>query len=174
MSEKKYVVPEGMLKAASDQYHKDDEDGGGSVLKVLEAAVRWLAENPMVPNLQQAQELSTIAEESSVSKAAQVWQSWMFLAPKFEGVPAWMMELENHVAEYGGITRVPLKDTEVPAEKSELKVPEELEQYIWRAEDIDGLNPSLRKLHNTQILRVYTIVQKHVDAFIAQLRSNFG
>jgi hypothetical protein len=94
MSEKKYVVPEGMLKAAieaSDSlpYMKTD------IRRGLEAAFRWLAENPIVPTDKQVREM--IAPKFGINSkelngnmiasgitAAITWQRRMFLVSEPE------------------------------------------------------------------------------------------
>ena len=56
MNEKKIVVPEGMLQEASDA-HRRLGKMGAQILTVLEAALRWLSENPIVPSEEQLSEL---------------------------------------------------------------------------------------------------------------------
>jgi hypothetical protein len=94
MSEKKIVVPEGMLEAALDglgieiikarrQYVKD----------TLEAALHWLSENPIVPTEKQIADLAkTMPYEDSgngnvLAVAVVEWQRRMFLAPEPEDDP---------------------------------------------------------------------------------------
>ena len=91
MSEKKIVVPEGMLEAALDglgieiikarrQYVKD----------TLEAALHWLSENPIVPTEKQIADLAkTMPYEDSgngnvLAVAVVEWQRRMYLAPEPE------------------------------------------------------------------------------------------
>ena len=54
MSEKKIVVPEGMLQAAKTGVRNSD---GDAFLSALEVALRWLSENPIVPTDEQLKEL---------------------------------------------------------------------------------------------------------------------
>ncbi len=69
MSEKKYVVPDGMLKAADEALSVEQEqfrlwlkgstsvpcpgENGYPLLLMLRAALRWLSENPIVPTDEQ-------------------------------------------------------------------------------------------------------------------------
>ena len=77
MQEKKIVVPDGMLKAAIEcrnleGIHKRTFEA------ILEAALRWLSDNPIKPTRHQVTELMVIPfmfEE---------WQRRMFLAPEPE------------------------------------------------------------------------------------------
>ena len=94
MTEKRYVVPEGMLKAvqliAPDRLMPDIHIT--TVKGVLEAALLWLAKNPIVPPYDRAQ----IFAESlpyriecehtvvSMNKWAVEWQCRMFEAPEPE------------------------------------------------------------------------------------------
>jgi hypothetical protein len=87
MNEKKIVVPEGML----DAFRKAETHHGflwdAKVLEaMLTAALRWLAENPMVPSHKQVQDIaqSNVYYTSDVSKWIAEWQRRMFLAPEPE------------------------------------------------------------------------------------------
>ena len=87
MSEIRVKVPEGMLKAAcaaNDEY--SDE---GTNRRVLESALRWLSENPIVPT---ADDVGKILAARSVQGdfpdagylaiyVASQWQRRMFVAP---------------------------------------------------------------------------------------------
>ena len=97
MSETKIKVPEGMLKAAMLVTI------GVSRLeaeKTLEAAMWWLAENPIVPTPEQARELWKTAsagilnEANRAAASAIEWQRRMFLAPEPE-VPEAVEDLLN-------------------------------------------------------------------------------
>lgn len=94
MTEKKYVVPYGMLRAAADADMLSIEHSPESELAPirlhLEAALRWLAENPIVPTSQdQADLLSTWRRNdkacgyptNGVAEMTAEWQRRMFLAP---------------------------------------------------------------------------------------------
>ena len=56
MGEKKYIVPDGMLKAACEVFGNPILDDG-MVRKELEAALYWLAEHPIVPSDDQIYDL---------------------------------------------------------------------------------------------------------------------
>jgi hypothetical protein len=92
MSEIKYIVPQGMLDAARKElsdvgFRKDvicyDAE------RMLEAALRWLSENPIVPNDEQAQclwisqilEGNTYSDQELARFCVVDWQRCMFLAP---------------------------------------------------------------------------------------------
>lgn len=94
MSGKRFAIPEGMLEAAAE---KADVSGLLAIDRlevILEAAVRWLAENPVVPTESQGRELddawlrNKTSPESTFSHAttfgAVEWQRRMFLAPEPE------------------------------------------------------------------------------------------
>jgi hypothetical protein len=102
MSEKRYVVPEGMLKAVMRQLNPNPSVVASSEAVAvymdslrgsLEAALRWLAENPIVPT--EAQLLKMQRERGLVPNGALdwtqaetdwliEWQRRMFLAPEPE------------------------------------------------------------------------------------------
>lgn len=86
-------IPEGMLKAVSAalaEHWKERTLADGSTVDVaLEAALRWLAENPIVPTDEQAKELwnhpKVLHGSEHYAKAmARDWQRMMFLAPEPE------------------------------------------------------------------------------------------
>lgn len=88
MSEKRIVVPEEMLVAASDALAKMKYPALRIELAgvALEAALLWLSENPIVPTDEQADELWRHPKVLSIyehyAKAmARDWQRMMFLAP---------------------------------------------------------------------------------------------
>lgn len=84
MSEKKIKVPEGMLKAAREATRQ------WLLTEVaLEAALRWLSENPIVPTDEQYSDLSAELVKynyslPSMKFAAIEWQRRMFLASEPE------------------------------------------------------------------------------------------
>lgn len=92
MSERKYVVPEGMWDAAQAAAAEVSLNGSnGSVEKVtrgLECALRWLAENPIVPSMEQVIDISKASIVDShrvdlfVHYVCAEWQRRMFLAPE--------------------------------------------------------------------------------------------
>lgn len=94
--EKKYVVPEPMVKAAVDALAKKwgytaDVDLGQNHLdycrSAVEAAVKWLAENPLVPDEEQTVAMAQAKARFPfdawewVRWGATEWQRRMFLAP---------------------------------------------------------------------------------------------
>lgn len=90
MTKRGVVVPDGMLKAANYLSREADASWGDMTLEgILEAALLWLIENPIVPSNRQMQEvLDTIfvgPENLLDPKDAVVeWQRRMFLAPELE------------------------------------------------------------------------------------------
>ncbi len=80
--EKRYVIPEGMLKAALDAQQMRCDP---VISKVgLEAAIRWLAENPIVPDRETADRLIACRGIHSEADPFAEWQRRMFLAPEPE------------------------------------------------------------------------------------------
>lgn len=100
MSEKKYVVPEKMLRAATASVMKihgygetssryDYESHEANCRIALEAALRWLGENPIVPTQEQLESLTSDwrlmgTPCCSTQFIAVEWQRRMFLAPEPE------------------------------------------------------------------------------------------
>jgi hypothetical protein len=86
----KIVVPEEMLKAVADGIGVGVEP----CRRILEAALRWLLENPIVPSNEQRYELTVNARNLDVPSTQRFqnmiaeWQSRMFLAPEQEISPA--------------------------------------------------------------------------------------
>jgi hypothetical protein len=87
MSEKRYIVPEGMLKAVQNAlvgyWHDHTVTSDSSITVVLEAAVRWLSENPIVPTEQEYRDFGVKFDFQGVKCIAE-WQRRMFLAPEPE------------------------------------------------------------------------------------------
>jgi len=97
MNDQKYVVPEGGLKAAIKGW---DNFGGigvdARIKEILEAFIRWQAENPVGPTDTQFGELvkeCSRADPAFWEKTTEwhraiilcgVWQSRMYLAPQFD------------------------------------------------------------------------------------------
>lgn len=81
---KRIVVQDGMYRAAMKF-----QDSGIQFSDALEAALLWLAENPIVPNCEQAEEL--FCNKSIISVCVE-WQRRMFLAPEPE-VPEELKDL---------------------------------------------------------------------------------
>jgi len=104
MSEKKYVLPNGMERAAWDAMDAHAKVHGPAVGCVLgsmcsltaglEAAIRWQAENPAVPTPEQGREIRAVWDHVDRLKDASVcdfveticreWQRRMYLAPEPE------------------------------------------------------------------------------------------
>ena len=89
MSDKKYVVPEGMLKAALDSARQTVQGCPWQELatKAVEAALLWQSENPTVPTEEQMDALfsrHSWLDKDSVRFGAREWQRQMFLAPEPE------------------------------------------------------------------------------------------
>ena len=92
--ERRIVIPEGMLKAAWSVVGSNDDEALCSL--ILEAALRWLSENPQFPTPEQACSIARYGLEFSRAQrfednsAASVqamlleWQRRMFLAPEPE------------------------------------------------------------------------------------------
>ena len=87
MSEKKYVVPEGMLKAAKKSGQNADGFTTNNLCVCIEAALCWWSENAQLPTLDQVEEYSREWERSRewsnrLLFVIKKWQSEMFLAPE--------------------------------------------------------------------------------------------
>lgn len=98
MSEKRFVIPEGMLAAAERAYNDCIFENNRSE-ETVEAAVRWLAKNPIVPTEEQ---LDSVMSSSSgpmdirayVKLCLVEFQRRMFLEPEPEPeVPEEVMDL---------------------------------------------------------------------------------
>ncbi len=82
MSEKRYVVPDGMMNAACNDHHAIGVNQR-DVAKMLEAALRWLSENPIVPTERECARLCDY-DPKIVKFVVSVWQRLAFLAPEPE------------------------------------------------------------------------------------------
>lgn len=96
MSEKKYMVPEGMLQAVYKEKYPCSVRSS-EMEKHLEAALRWLAENPSIPSADWVHEKVTSIHDSLLIQTIIVrmiaeWQREMFLAAEPE-YPADVLEL---------------------------------------------------------------------------------
>lgn len=86
MSEKRYLVPEGMLRAAGYAFMRCLADGK-YLNAALEAALRWQSENPIVPTNGQlwACEMAVSGQGKGpfegCSAVIAEWQRRMYLAP---------------------------------------------------------------------------------------------
>ena len=88
----KIVVPKGMLEAAASATFLNEENG---LEKVIEAALRWLSEHPIMPSTEQLLRMSRQYIDAKRSEIDEemilfikhlvcAWQCRMFLAPKPE------------------------------------------------------------------------------------------
>ena len=114
MSEKKIVVPEGMLNAVAETKYGDQicsietavslRDG---VRKDIEVALRWLSENPIMPTDEQLDEMEgdiryRVGVNFDIQKLISEWQRRMFFAPepeapRFFDTPFGRFEVDNRV-----------------------------------------------------------------------------
>lgn len=86
--ERKILVPEGMLKAAMDWAVTNHVHGMVVVGGVVEAALRWLSENPIVPSEAEMAKIMAYWREGHPENfyiyCSVEWQRRMFLAPELE------------------------------------------------------------------------------------------
>jgi hypothetical protein len=88
VSDKKYVVPEGMMVAVDGEFPSVAK--ASEVERGLLAAIRWLAENPIAPTMEQAHEMFMLKTgfgfemHEWVRWGACEWQRRMFEAPEPE------------------------------------------------------------------------------------------
>jgi hypothetical protein len=87
MSEKRYVTPDAMLDVVYSTIENSGlEFGEGEKLLVcaaLDASIKWLAENPIVPTEQEYRDFGVKFDFQGVKCIAE-WQRRMFLAPEPE------------------------------------------------------------------------------------------
>jgi hypothetical protein len=109
MSDSKIQVPEGMLEAVDRACPSLDYLPAGRKRDILEAALRWLSKNPIVPTKQQALELCQVYRDAGpqgpsflydmLSVVSAEWQRRMFLAPDpDEPIRDLLVEKEKPVA----------------------------------------------------------------------------
>ncbi len=134
MSEKKYVVPEGMLNAFHDALchtREVDEDNA------LEAALRWLGENPIVPTHDQIDEMQIACDlpafaHHGFERICEEWQLRMFLAPEpglaKDGTVEFLTGSTRPVAIWWQGKRWPIATIAEP----EPRVPEQIKD-LWEA-----------------------------------------
>jgi hypothetical protein len=103
---KKIVVPEGMLKAAIASHNDAVLKGNTPLVRdALEAALRWLAENPIVPTTEQVLAVRRACGETHTALTEKAkplfaeWQRRMFLAPEPE-VPEEIKDLLDPLDPY--------------------------------------------------------------------------
>jgi hypothetical protein len=106
VSEKKILVPEGMLKAA----YSVGSNGEDSQLAAegLMAGIRWLSENPMAPTEEQEIKCFDFVDDklpecdSRLVPFAVEWQRRMFLAPEQEDLNG----IKNLLEPYGDVFKL--------------------------------------------------------------------
>ena len=100
---KKIVVPEGMLKAAIEARYNGKPTPNlihvDQVRVIVEAALLWLSDNPIVPTDEQCEKLSTrwypkSSTKSYLEEVLVEWQCRMFLAPEPE-VPEEIKDMQG-------------------------------------------------------------------------------
>jgi hypothetical protein len=107
MAEKKYVVPEGMLKAACGPSILSWSEEAKAIERRLEAAFDWLSKNPIVPTNEQIGAMTNKGSSlhwgwdshwrEHTRDWLVEWQRRIILAPEKEDHPilkAWMAEAE--------------------------------------------------------------------------------
>jgi len=107
-------VPDGMLKAAMASRMSIKGQiapwSEGMCLQVLEAALRWLSENPIVPTYNQ---LNSFASERTSPDAIQwfcaEWQRRMFLAPDHPEIPEEVKDLQIDINAYDPVHKIMIK-----------------------------------------------------------------
>lgn len=96
-SDRKILVPDGLRRAAGRALNDLDPEGY-MILLGLEAALRWLAENPIVPTVQQQDAM--VKRKDSYAQAERnayfysvEWQRRMFLSPEPDEIPKELHDL---------------------------------------------------------------------------------
>ena len=86
MGEKKYVVPEGGLKAACDAWTTNQLTIEGRCREVLYAFIRWQSEDPPVPTGEQVEALTQYLDGRGLTSEDYYaeWVRRMYLAPQFD------------------------------------------------------------------------------------------
>src|SRR5208337_47324 len=89
-NEKRYVVPAGMLEAARKAHLSLKERGGFFLEEILEAALRWMAENDVSPTPEEAFEIYQLKKNFPfdpyewIRWGASEWTRRMFLNTESE------------------------------------------------------------------------------------------
>lgn len=81
MSEIKVVVPEKMLDAVNGASVVAQNLHDESLFEMLEAALRWLSENPIVPTVEQSSDMMEKFPVNTTRNVCVEWQRRMFLKP---------------------------------------------------------------------------------------------
>jgi hypothetical protein len=89
MTDKRYIVPDGMRRAFGRALPDPDFDSDGVIcLVALEAALRWLADNPAMPSMKQLNDMYKKVDTGNggtyIPAYLAEWQRIMFLAPEPE------------------------------------------------------------------------------------------
>lgn len=82
MSGKKIVVPEEMLDAVNGASVVAQNLHDESLFEMLEAALRWLSDNPIVPTVEQSSDMMEKFPVNTTRNVCVEWQRRMFLASK--------------------------------------------------------------------------------------------
>lgn len=109
-TDRKIVVPEGMLKAAQDWSKDNQFFGTVQISGIVEAALRWLNQNPIRPTSEQAMKLyeDCPPRHGLTDWGAIEWQRRMFLAeePPEQEARITDDELAGFLATYENSVRV--------------------------------------------------------------------
>jgi hypothetical protein len=84
MGERRIKVPDGMLKAVSENWPIRCMEDKAHVMATLEAALRWLSENPILPSPPQRINMSREFVTDKAWVLCEAWQRRMFIAPEPE------------------------------------------------------------------------------------------
>lgn len=162
MSEKRIKVPDGMLYVADRYSNVHDRD---TLLGILQNALRWWTEYPIVPKDDEMRKLILDCPFSSTSYRGQRWmiEEWqrrMFVEPEPE-VPTY----EELLAEWRKV-----KDHQpnvfVPGSlRMEEEVPEEIREFLYEQDYIEsesGNKDRYKELssHNRLVLQAYRLGQQ--------------
>lgn len=80
MSENQIVVPGGMLEAVNSASKTAQIITDERLLEMLEPAIRWLSENPIVPTVEQSSDMMEKFPVNTSRNVCVEWQRRMFLA----------------------------------------------------------------------------------------------
>lgn len=151
MTDKRVVVPEGMLKAVEIVALSRTMPRGGSILpNILEAALLWQKDNAPVPNDEQLKILSSDAEKSDIEIGfkRRKWyiREWIVRMyddpdPKVREVPQYILDLRQihfDLTERPEKTSIPLVVERIEEvlcalgdKTPEQEVPEEIKDMMW-------------------------------------------
>jgi hypothetical protein len=105
MTVNKYRVPDGMLNAfISGRRHQPYDDFRDEYIRGLEAAIQWLAENPIMPTMEQLNAMYKKVDTGNggtyIPAYLAEWQRIMFLVPE----PELSDEVEQVISRIRGCT----------------------------------------------------------------------